>query len=190
MSKRKTCCTCHKSKSLSSFYKETASKDGLQRSCKPCQIKSSVKWNKANSDRHKENHYRYIRGTVSGFLGALYCQMRRRVEGRASKDSYLWEGKPIMPRETFLEWGRNHPDFLRLFRRWTLSGRDRKLVPSINRIDPGNGYTLDNVEWVTASQNSSLAGSVRSFSKRRAVYALLGDKNGQGSARKNSVHSR
>jgi hypothetical protein len=103
--------------------------------------------------------------------------MRRRVQGRASKNPHYWAGKPIMSRETFFEWSKNHPDFLRLFKRWVLTKHDRKLVPSINRIDSAKGYTLDNVEWITFSQNASLAGEVRSFNKRRAVYDLLGERN-------------
>ena len=120
----------------------------------------------------------------------LYGGMRRRVEGRQSKNPERWAGKPILPRETFYEWSKNHPDFLRLFKRWKMSSHDTKLTPSINRMDSDKGYTLDNIEWITHSQNSSLAGTVKSFNKRRAVYALLGGQDAQKQIRKNTIHSR
>jgi hypothetical protein len=114
------------------------------------------------------------RVTTSAFLGNLYSKMLRRTKGKDTKNPHLYVGKTILPREVFKEWSMNHPHFLSLYKRWVLSGYDRKLAPSVNRMDSKRGYTLDNIEWVTFSQNASLAGTVRSFNGREAVYKLLG----------------
>ena len=83
-----------------------------------------------------------------------------------------------MPREVFYEWAKNHPDFLKLFKRWVSSGNDRKLVPTVNRINSSGGYSLDNVEWLTNSANCSLAGSVRHDNRAqiKAIRELVGVK--------------
>jgi hypothetical protein len=88
-----------------------------------------------------------------------------------------WVGKPILPKEIFVEWGTNHPTYLKLYKRWVMSGFDRKLAPSVNRIDSNKGYTLDNIEWMTNSQNCSLAGSVKSYRSKKMIYDILGVKN-------------
>jgi len=116
------------------------------------------------------------RRTVDGFLFKIYEGMYNRVKGNTHPSKFhLWKGKPILPRETFIEWSKNHPSFLSLFKRWGMSGYDRKLTPSVNRIDSNRGYTLDNIEWITFSQNCALGSQARSFNNRRSIYELLKD---------------
>lgn len=171
----KTCNKCKKRKLLAAF-----SKNGklLHGTCKICRAESSREFYKNNREYYQEQKKEY-KHSIHGYLISSYGYMKKRVEGRVSNKKYAhyWLGKPILPKEVFIEWSKNHPDFLRLFKRWTMAGHDQKLSPSVNRIDSNKGYTLDNIEWVTVSQNSSLAGAVRSFNKRKAVYALLGEKN-------------
>lgn len=127
---------------------------------------------------HRQKCKQYGR-TMGGFLNQTYRNMRARVEGRSarSKESpHLWMGKPILPRETFLEWSRNHPDFLRVFKRWANNDYERRLTPSINRINSKLGYTLNNMEWVTLSQNSMMASETYKLKSKKAVYELLGVK--------------
>ena len=120
----------------------------------------------------------HYRRTITGFLSRSYSHMSERVRGVGvvpHKQKY-WYGKPIMPREVFYEWSKNHPDFLRLFKRWTTAGHPKRLAPSVNRIDSSKGYTLDNVEWITQSQNSMLASSVTHANHEavKEVYRLAG----------------
>jgi hypothetical protein len=75
-----------------------------------------------------------------------------------------------------MSWSKNHPDFLRLYKQWKTSDFDRRLTPTVNRMNSSKGYTLDNVEWLTNSQNCGLSGSVRQAKNRQAVYELLGVK--------------
>lgn len=118
-------------------------------------------------------------GTINSYLSSSYSGMKRRVEGRHVHNRGNWKGKPILPRDVFVQWAKNHPDFLSLYKRYVMNDFDRKLAPSINRIDSNKGYTLDNMEWLTSSQNSGLASSVRKMNSRakKVVYKLLGVSN-------------
>jgi hypothetical protein len=103
--------------------------------------------------------------------------MKSRVEGKVSnptKNNKYYLGLPIMPRDVFLNWARNHPDFLRLYKAYVSSDFNQKLAPTLNRINSSKGYTLDNVEWMTHSLNCSLAGSVLKRKNQKAIYELLG----------------
>ena len=46
--------------------------------------------------------------------------------------------------------------FDKLYDDWVSSGFDKKLSPSIDRVDTSKGYTLDNMRWLTHSENSSI----------------------------------
>lgn len=101
--------------------------------------------------------------------------MRQRVtnKGKTNRPD-LYFGKPIMPKDVFLNWAKNHPDFLQMYKRWASCNFDRKMTPTVNRIKSNKGYTLDNVEWVTNSQNCGLSGSVRKMKAKKEIYNLLG----------------
>lgn len=114
------------------------------------------------------------KATISRSLSHLYSDMKRRVEGKGTHNRGDWAGKPILSKDVFITWSRNHPIFLSLYKQWTMSDFNRKLTPSINRMKSSKGYTLDNMEWMTSSQNSGLAGAVRKVRQRTEIYNLLG----------------
>jgi hypothetical protein len=94
--------------------------------------------------------------TPKGFLMRSYRNMKSRVEGVQKKGS--WTGQEILPREDFYSWAIDHPDFQRLFTAYEESGFDRKLAPSPDRINSTSGYVIENMRWLTHSENSSLGG--------------------------------
>ena len=96
--------------------------------------------------------------TVNGYLMRTYRNMKSRVTGVQWKKAHLYEGKSLLPKQDFYDWALESDEFRTLFINWSLSGYDRKLSPSINRIDPEKGYELGNIEWLTHSENSSLGG--------------------------------
>ena len=101
--------------------------------------------------------------------------MKRRVTGTSgSHNRGDWLGKPILPRDVFLTWAKNHSDFLSLYKQWLTNGFDRKLTPSVNRMNSHKGYVLGNMEWMTNSQNSGLSSGVRVAKNKKAIYDLLG----------------
>lgn len=142
---------------------------------KKCQYKGcgeEIKIINLNRDRYCNSHAK--KATIGRFLSRLYTGMKRRTQGKSTKSPHLYIGKPIMPRDVFTSWAKNHPDFLALYKRWASYDFDRKLTPTINRINASRGYTLGNIEWMTHSQNSGLSGAVKKMKARKEIYNLLG----------------
>lgn len=148
-------------------------------------IKCAIEWCKnpqskkggGKFDRFCVSHKH--KATIDRFLSNLYIRMNQRIQGKNTRNPHLFKGKSIMPRDVFKEWAKNHPDFLKLYKQWFISGFDQKLTPSVNRLDSSRGYTLDNVEWVTFSNNCMMANSVLRMKSKKAIYDLLGVNNGK-----------
>jgi hypothetical protein len=92
--------------------------------------------------------------TKHGFLMRCYRNMQSRVTGVQKKKFHLYAGKPLLDRESFYEWAHADETFHKLFDAWEEEGYERRMSPSINRINADGGYTLDNIEWLTHSENS------------------------------------
>lgn len=92
--------------------------------------------------------------TPKGFLMRLYRNMQSRVEGVQKVKFHLYEGKELLDRHTFYQWGLMSNTFISLYINYTKNNYDRKLAPSVDRKDSSKGYYLDNMEWVTMSENS------------------------------------
>lgn len=114
-----------------------------------------------NLDRQKE--YRLKTGnaatkryekTKNGFLMRLYRNMESRVNGIQRKKHHLYRGKELFSREEFYFWAKSSAVFHEMFYQWEYSGYDRKMTPSVDRVNSGLGYSIGNVEWVTHSENS------------------------------------
>ena len=108
--------------------------------------------------------------TPKGFLMRTYRNMQSRVSGVQRKKAHLYLGLPLLPRNDFYAWAWDNQGFWRLYKRWAATDFDRKLTPSINRIDTNKGYVLGNMEWLTHSVNSSLGASSL---KRKTNKTLL-----------------
>jgi hypothetical protein len=104
--------------------------------------------------------------TPKGFLMRLYRNMQSRVTGVQKAKFHLYEGKSLLPRQDFYDWALDNSDFWELFGAWQRSDYDRKLTPSVNRINSDEGYELGNMEWVTHSENSRLG----AISEARKTY--------------------
>jgi len=102
--------------------------------------------NNANTKKYEK--------TKKGKLMRMYRNMQSRVDGVQKLKAHLYAGKEILSRHEFYEWALASDKFHQLFDAWEKSGYDRKLSPSVDRIDPGLGYEINNMEWVTHSENS------------------------------------
>ena len=69
-----------------------------------------------------------------------------------------------MDKHIFYEWALNNESFNSLFEDYEKSGYQRKLAPSVDRVNSRIGYELDNMEFITMSENSR-RGSVSRFQK-------------------------
>lgn len=129
-----------------------------------------------NLDKNaKQREYRKATGnaatlkyerTKKGKLMRCYRNMKSRIEGIQRKKAHLYRGKPLLSREDFYQWAMDQLEFHRLFDAWVESGYDRKLAPSVDRRDSRRGYEIDNMEWVTHSENSR-RGAVARHTKSR-----------------------
>jgi hypothetical protein len=89
------------------------------------------------------------RMTPKGYLSVTYDNMKRRVR---THPRYL--SLELLKRSEFYKFAVNNRVFLRLLQAYKLSGKQRKYAPSIERRNPENGYTLNNIEFITLSENS------------------------------------
>jgi hypothetical protein len=94
--------------------------------------------------------------TVNGFLMRAYRNMESRAKGIQKKKAHLYQNVTVLPRDEFYAWSKESSEFKRLWREWEESGHDRKLTPSVDRIDSLGSYDLDNMRWITHSENSRL----------------------------------
>lgn len=115
--------------------------------------------NKKQRERRAKNHNidtRKYEKTPKGLLMRKYRNMQSRVTGIQKLKAHLYKGKSLLKREDFYSWAFDNEDFNRLYIDWVESGYDRKLCPTVDRIDPKYGYVLENMRWITHSENSSL----------------------------------
>ncbi len=148
----KICFTCGQEQPVSNYLKTSFknNKDGLNGNCKECHRAKRREYN----HKVKYAHYKKYEKTENGFLMRLYRNMKSRITGVQKEKFHLYEGKPLLSKEAFYAWAKNDMRFRNLFEFYTQSGYDRKLAPSVDRVDSSKGYVLENMEWVTHSENS------------------------------------
>jgi hypothetical protein len=103
-------------------------------------------------------HTKRYEKTVAGFLVRTYRNMKSRVTGVQRKKHHLYAGVDLLEKADFYQWSQASAEFLRLFAEWEAAGYPRIMTPSIDRIDPSRGYTLDNMHWITFEENSRRGG--------------------------------
>lgn len=109
------------------------------------------------TDEQKAKKQAWIKGyekTERGFLMRLYRNMKSRITGVQKTKHHLYKDKYLLPKEDFYKWAESDKVFHKLFRDYENSNYERKLAPSVDRIDPNIGYRLSNMEFVTMSENS------------------------------------
>ncbi len=127
--------------------------------CYKCfRVSVNSKWDKSRREKARE----YER-TIDGLLMRTYRNMQSRVEGIQVLKSHLYLGLELLDRQDFYDWARSDKDFLEIYNAWVESGYERRLAPSINRIDPSMGYVLSNMRWLTHSENSRLGALSKNF---------------------------
>jgi len=92
--------------------------------------------------------------TPKGYLMRKYRNMESRVTGIQWKKSHLYGGLELLSREDFYNWAFKDDTFMNMLEEYRLSDYDRKLAPTVDRINPDLGYTIENMRWLTHSENS------------------------------------
>jgi len=103
--------------------------------------------------------------TENGFIMRMYRNMKSRISGVQKQKYHLYANKYLMPKEEFYAWAKNNDDFKLLFNNYKESNYSRKLAPSVDRLDSSKGYEIDNMQFVTHSENSR-RGTISRFNKK------------------------
>ena len=135
------------------FYHHPQMPDGRVGKCKDCNRKDVIK----NRLKRKKYYDRYdtvrYRTNILRIWKHKYHSMWRRVNGLDKHTRSV--GKGIISKSDFLTWcNKNKNTFMKLYKRWEKSGYKRKFAPSIDRINNNLGYEIDNMQWLTQSQNT------------------------------------
>jgi len=138
-SDEKQCTSCGRVLPRDQFVQKECRRLGT---CRPCR------------NAYLREYNRTYTKTKFGFLMRVYRNMLSRVSGVQAKKAHLYLGLALLPRETFYRWAEANQTFHRLFAEWEQRGYRRTHTPTVDRIDSSRGYEIENMEWVTHSENS------------------------------------
>ena len=153
----KECFKCNQTKQLSDFYKHPLTKDGYLNKCKECtKVDTRANYSK-NREYYREYDLKRGRLDIERILRSRYYGIRSRSEeGYYHSNKYTVTGMPYLSKEEFMKWANENMDkFMELYAPWAASNYQKKLAPSVDRIDNSKGYTKDNLQWLTHGQNSA-----------------------------------
>lgn len=102
---------------------------------------------------NQKDRYRQYRRSKRGLLMQAHRGMTRRVAGeQVHWLSYV--GLELVSRDEFIQWAMADTDFYTLYDTWEMSNYEYRWTPSIDRLNPALGYTLDNMNFCTISENT------------------------------------
>ncbi len=133
---------------------------------------NKLEWQRLYRKRTQNKCTKKYEKTKKGFLVRLYRNMKSRVTGVQHQKFHLYAGCSLLDKECFYQWALDSPVFHNLFTIWELSNYDRKLTPSVDRVDSNRGYSIDNMEWVTHSVNSSRGARNKLYGDWRLTNAV------------------
>lgn len=89
-------------------------------------------------------------------LNTKWSQIRARVNGNPNRDPYgHYEGKRRCSEQEFISLcNKNKERLIAMWHAYLQSEKELRLAPSIDRIDPDKGYTVDNLQFVIYGYNS------------------------------------
>lgn len=134
--------------------------------------------NKIQREQRQANNNHYTKKyekSPKGFLMRLYRNMQSRVTGVQKQKAHLYLDKEILSREDFYIWA-NKTTFIRfteMFDVYKNSSFDRKLAPTVDRIDSSKGYFPENMRWLTHSENSRLGAKSKVRLNKQIIHGKI-----------------
>lgn len=122
-------------------------------------------WQRAYRKVSENKHTKLYEKTPNGFLMRVYRNMKSRIFGIQKLKQHLYVGKHLLDKSDFYKWSLDNKNFNELFEIWKTSNYDRRLTPSIDRIDSSKGYELSNMQWIPFHENC------RKTSRNKGKYA-------------------
>lgn len=143
----KFCKYCGIEKMKSDFYIQRTGKPYLRAMCKKCNSKAGG----IHAKIHKKSpsEYQEIARSNKGYKNKMFYAMQNRIKTREVYKDF----KIDFSREEFYKFV-DTTDFEKMRLAWIASGYDRKLSPSVDRINPKKGYSINNIQIITVSENS------------------------------------
>jgi len=126
----KLCTKCKKVKALRYFCKDNASKDGKFYWCKECSY----------------SHQQKAGRTKRGLVYSIYY-------GQTGSSKTRGHNPPRYTKQILYKWVTKQKHFNNLYTQWEKGGYSRWDRPSVDRLDDGKGYSLDNIRLTTWRQN-------------------------------------
>lgn len=106
--------------------------------------KRVARWRQNNPKKDRQHKITYNR-SVNGLLINIHRNMRARSRKA---------GVQCLSKQEFIDWATTSKEFKNLYDVWVRSDHTYRLTPSVDRIIPGAAYTLDNIQWLTVSENA------------------------------------
>lgn len=142
MPTKKICRVCKKEKPLNMFSLASGNKDGYNMRCKQCVAE------------HARNYYK----TLPGLITHIYNSEKQSSHDRKHPI-------PAYTKKELKLWLYNH-GVEEFFIVWKLSGYQKNLRPSVDRLNSIEPYTLQNIRLVTWKENNDAAYTERKTCRR------------------------
>lgn len=130
--REKKCKMCNVEKPVSEFHKSKKPKDGLKLECKQC---------------HSIRAKLYSR-TKKGLITNIYNHQKLKSKKRGYN-------LPTYSKQELKDWLFSQNNFHVLFDNWKISGFKKHLIPSVDRINDYQSYTMENIQVMTWEQNNA-----------------------------------
>ena len=138
----KKCKRCLKTKPHNEFTKSPSNRDGYMSQCKPCKVELNREYGR----------------TPKGRMSYSWSTQVNSSKARGHQP-------PAYTRRELYEWALGQ-GLLDLVEMWKLSGYQKDLTPSVDRLDDSKGYTFDNIRLVTWRENNEKMYTTRKSGER------------------------
>ena len=133
------------------FYKKKSNKDGMTTECKECSKKRELKYSR----------------TKKGLITIIYSNQRKNSKHRKHI-------APAYTRNELMDWVLSKEEFHHIFHLWRVSGYDKLLKPSIDRLNDYEPYNFSNIRVITWVENNKKSHTdVRNGTNKKPLKAVV-----------------